>query len=60
MEENEFDYEQEEKDLKARNLERRLAHLREVLKDAENRGDYYLEFDVIEQILEIKDQLRDL
>ena len=54
----EIDSEQEERDLKERNLERKLKHLKEVLKDAECRGDYYLEFDIRERIIEIREELR--
>lgn len=58
MENIEIDSDQEERDLKERNLERKLEHLKEVLKDAERRGDYYLEFDIRERIIEIREELR--
>lgn len=32
------------------------ARLREVLKDAEERGDYYLEFDVKEALIKLRDK----
>lgn len=31
-------------------------HLREVLKDAEERGDYYLEMDVKEALMKLRDE----
>jgi hypothetical protein len=35
---------------------RRCTWLREVLKDAEERGDIYLEYDVKEQLIQLRDQ----
>lgn len=57
---NDFNEEQEEKDRRVRNLERRIEHLREVLKDAERRGDYYLEFDAREEIVRLHEVLRNI
>lgn len=57
---NDFNEEQEEKDRRVRNLERRIEHLREVLKDAERRGDYYLEFDAREEIVRLHEELRNI
>lgn len=36
--------------------DRKRAWLLEVLKDAEDRGDFYLEYDVKEQLIELRDQ----